>query len=189
MQMSFGFPEPSYTYYWFIIEPPLEIQRFVTELKWEIGATQLDFESRTTKPHLSIIKYMAAEENERRIFETLKKELLNIGSFKLSVTGIQAFDSSRTIYLATDFPKNLQEVKRIVQVNKKTLRISDQSCQILETPHITVAKNLGRKTFRQAKATLLKKTYERSFHVDGIVVMKSNSLDSKFNVYTKIVLK
>jgi 2'-5' RNA ligase len=132
--------------YLFVISPDLPTKNKVIELKKKLHAiidiSQLGLMS---KPHVSIIDFRFAKENDEQIIELTTNALNSVTSFIAEIKGVSTFingKESRTLIL------NFENPMPIIQI-QKLLSISFFNKTSSYNPHITIANSIPISKFEQ----------------------------------------
>ncbi len=164
--------------YLVIISPPEDVTRFVNELKAEFYSKYGPYEGKYSKPHITICNFRLLEQRQDKVLSTFQNGLSEIDPFMLKINGFGSFENSNVIYLKVEETGQLTPLKKKLFHIKKKLWFK-KNFYLFGIPHLTIAKKLEPAVFEAAAMDYCSRSYQNSFTVDRLKVLRYDSAERK----------
>lgn len=189
MQFQLEIPTTQKVDHLIVISPPDEIMSLAWEIKREVEKIIGVYKSRTSTPHITICKSVLTTGNEGRITEQWQSLFIAIPAFRMRVKGLKVFETSGTLYLETDYPEELKEIRKELYIKNKELRISKQFYSLISTPHITIGRGLSKESLNKLEDYISKRVCDKEFYVKDLLGLRADSADVKYQKRYRFKLK
>lgn len=171
-----------------LISLPDEVSEYVSMLKKEIFTDFGDFESRTSKAHITVNNFLIAEKRMPPVFNEIRKSLSELNSFTLKLNGFSTFQNSQTLFINVEQSEGFNNL--IVEFEELRKRvIKTKRFKHSKTPHVTIAKKVRLNTFKELKRKYIPLHFNHEFEVGSLTVLKYNLREKKYDHYSEINLK
>jgi len=125
-----------------------------------------------TKPHITIANFMAAEEMEPAVIRYMHRVISAHTSFKVTLDQYGAF-RPHTIYIRVQDHQPFHELARgLKAVDQFMQGYGCAKMKLVDHPHMTVARRLDPITYRDAISVYAQKTFNASFEVKELLLLK-----------------
>lgn len=172
-----------------VISPPSEIMSVTMDLKRRVSEVTKNNRSLNSTPHITVCKTILTSNREDKIVEEWRKLCLSLSSFRINVDGISVFENSGTIFLKTDYPEELKEIRTRFKLKNNELRVSKKETHLLSTPHITIDKGLKSNTLKELEQAFSGFSFKKEFLVTGLTCLRADTSDVRYKVNEIFKLK
>ncbi|NCI45381.1 2'-5' RNA ligase family protein [Sediminibacterium soli] len=125
-----------------------------------------------TKPHITVAGFLAFEAMEETMIRWMARVISAKQRFSVTLDGYGAF-RPHTLYLhVKDHEPFLQLAKELKVVDQYIQGYGCPEMQLVSNPHLTIARRLDAVTYAHAVETYADKTFETSFHVKELVLLR-----------------
>lgn len=170
-----------------VINLPDSINDYVEGLKDEFYERFGFFPSRNSKPHITISKFPLLEKRPDTIISFLKRSFHGLSPFRIELNGFDSFLSSRVIYLNVEDLPDLDKLKAPFNYIREDFKPKKYFHVLKDKPHVTIVRGLRSGIFDEVVEDYLLRTYENSFIVDELKVLRRENLgDGKYTNYEHI---
>lgn len=180
MQYTLGIQLAQKVDYLMVISPPDEIMSIANELKRTVSDTIGHYKSRGSIPHITFCKSLLTTDREEKIISEWEKLFSTLPVFKITVKGLKVFESSGTLFLETDYPEELRNIRTRFQLKNKELKISKKGYHLISTPHITIARGLNSNALTKLESLISDFSCEKEFSVKSLTGLRADSSDEKY---------
>lgn len=153
-----------------VISPPQNIAGDAEKLKHEFYRKYGSYESRHSKPHITLCNFILPEDRLDKVLASLQKDISQIRPFLLSLSGFGSFTGSNVIYMDVAESEELSLVRAFFVQKKAELKLG-RPFSAPKKPHLTIAKNLKPGIFEAAAPEYLARTYRNVFMVTKLKVL------------------
>lgn len=157
--------------YLIVIAPQADIRTYVNDLKREFCQRYGPYESRHSKPHITISHFPLLKERQDKVLSLLQYGLSELEPFLLTLNGFGHFPNSNVIYLNVDQSAELKALSSFFLHSKESFRLGS-NCTVIKNHHLTIAKSLQTDDFESACDRYLSKPYYSSFLVEKLNVFR-----------------
>lgn len=154
-----------------VISPPEDVTSYVNELKSMFYKKYGSYEAMHSKPHITICNFPLLEERQEKVFSGLQNGLSQIDPFLLALKGFGSFPNSNVIYIDVEDSEELNSLREKFFRMNVELRIGKR-LNLIDNYHLTIGKKLKPSVFESAKTEYLKRSYQNSFTVDKLKVLR-----------------
>ena len=170
---------PKFFEYLLVVHPDEEI---FNQLKIEKENFSSEYNvsiAKKTLPHITIANFLAKETMEETLIKWMHKIISSQQSFDVMINNFSGFPSSKTVYARI---QNHEPFKQLA-TSLKTINtyINDNgfpNAKLINFPHMTIARSLQQNVYEKAIMDYSRKTFNASFTVDELVLLKrSNQYD------------
>lgn len=163
-----------------VITPSSEVVTYVDRLKSEFYQAYGKYRSMDSKPHISLCQFLMFDERQNNVLRSLQKSMSGIHPFRLKLNGFGHFLNSRVIYLHVEQSEELESLKNMFVYSLQRLWI-EKSKIVVRNHHLTVAKDIHPGIFKSACDNYLKRSYQNSFIVDKLTVLRFAPYEAKYS--------
>jgi len=163
-----------------VITPSPEIVTYVNRLKSEFYQTYGKYRSMDSKPHISTCQFLMFDERQNNVLRSLQKSLSGISPFRLKLNGFGHFHGSNVIYLRVEQSEELESLKKLFVYSLQRLWIEKNKI-VVKNHHLTVAKDIHPGIFNSACDNYLPRSYQNSFMVDKLTVLRYAPYEVKYS--------
>src|ERR1700759_3671492 len=164
---------PKFFEYLLVVHPN---EKTFNQLKIEKENFSLKYDSNIAKktlPHITIANFLAKETMEETLIKWMNKIISVQQSFDVMINNFSGFPSSKTVYARI---QNHEPFKQLA-TSLKTINtyINDNgfpNAKLINYPHMTIARSLQQNVYERAIMDYSHKTFNASFTVDELVLLK-----------------
>jgi 2'-5' RNA ligase len=176
---DFKLEPPACYEYLLVVHPAEEIFNQLKEEKEKFSADYKVSVAKRTLPHITVANFLAKEEMEETLIKWMHKIISSQQSFNVMLNNFSGFPSSKTVYARVQdhapFKQLANSLKTIDQYLKSN---AFPHARIINHPHMTIARSLQPDIYEKAVMDYSRKTFNASFTVDELVLLKrSNQFD------------
>ena len=125
-----------------------------------------------TKPHITIANFLAVEPMEETLIRWMHRIISSKKSFRVTLDQYGAF-RPHTIYLRVQDHRPFQQLAKELQVVDQYIRgYGCPEMRLITNPHLTIARKLAQATYHDAVAMYAEKTFQASFEVKELVLLR-----------------
>lgn len=175
--------------YLILFSPPAEIKQDIAVFKSQFRASYGHFEEEYPVAHVEVGGMLISSGMEDLIFATLAEQMSSIESFRFRTNGFYQFSRTRTIYAHMEECGHFDQVTAALRQTMERYHLQ-KSSYVADTPHLTIAERLDRKTFNKAYCFEYSfKPYDRTFGAYQLTVMRRSATDQQFEVFRELPLQ
>lgn len=173
------FEPPAVYEYLLVVNPDSEVYNQLIEEEEKFSADYKVRIAEKTLPHITVGSFMAKESMEETLIKWMHNVISNQQSFKVMLNNFSGFPSSRTVYARVQDHEPFKQLAASLKVINDYINNNGfPSANIIHHPHITIAKKLAGNIYDKAIMDYSRKTFNVSFMVDELVLLKrSNRFD------------
>lgn len=168
-----------------ILPLPNHIQQQVNVFKEEFEVLYGDYNSRHSIPHITICDFLLFEHRTYDTMQFFKKRLQSMYPLGLKITGFNAFDSSKTLFLDIERSEGYNTLLTEVDITRQMMRLRKNYFQ-RNQPMINVAKNLNPDTYHEAKEVFTSRNFSTEFEVDRMEILKFDFITRRYRLFGSI---
>jgi 2'-5' RNA ligase len=176
---DFGFHAPKFYEYLLVVHPNEEIFNQLKAEKEKFSSEYNVSIAKKTLPHITVANFLAKETMEETLIKWMSKIISHQQSFDVMINNFSGFPSSKTVYARI---QNHEPFKQLA-ISLKTINtyINDNgfpNAKLINHPHMTIARSLQQNVYEKAIMDYSHKTFNASFVVDELVLLRrSNQYD------------
>jgi 2'-5' RNA ligase len=132
-----------------------------------------------TKPHITIANFLAREAMEETIIRYTQRICCQQSSFNVQLNNYSGFPP-HTIYLRVQNPQPFKKLAKELKVVANYIDSCSCPTAYLKTnPHVTIAKKIPERIYREVLMEYAQKSFHESFMVNELVLLRrSNEYDT-----------
>jgi len=144
-----------------------EVMQFKKQFEYLHGKLPLS----GSKAHITLAAFKMNSKYQDDLIQVFK-QLSKRATFKLSISGFDAFEKSRTLYLKVSKSNSLETIQQDVQlIHNEQFKRKLKSLVIPDKPHITISKAKSRKMLDESLKHFQKYDYSKQISVDQITLV------------------
>lgn len=171
-QMPVGSQSGNLFEYLLVGHPDAGVYDKVMEEKQQFSADYGEKIAVKTKPHITVANFLASEAMEPTIIRWMQRICGAQQSFNVTLNNYSGFPP-HTIYLRIQDPQPFQQLAKQLQTVDDFIRAS--SCppaQLINKPHLSIARKLPEQVYNKAMADYAQKTFHESFMLDELLLLR-----------------
>ncbi|MFT4153578.1 2'-5' RNA ligase family protein [Parafilimonas sp.] len=162
----------SYEYH-LVVHPAKEIFEQLKQEKEDFSATYKVSLARKTLPHITVAGFLAAENMEQTLIKWLHKIISSRKRFNVMLNNYSGFPSSKTVYARVQDHEPFRLLAASLQVIDQYIKDNGFPRAIIPAhPHVSIARSLQQQVYEKAIMDYSRKTFNASFMVDELVLLK-----------------
>ncbi len=170
---DFGFHAPKFYEYLLVVHPNEEIFNQLKAEKENFSSEYNVSIAKKTLPHITVANFLAKETMEGTLIKWMHKIISSQQSFDVMINNFSGFPSSKTVYARI---QNHEPFKQLA-TSLKTINtyINDNgfpNARLINHPHMTIARSLQQNVYEKAIMDYSRKTFNASFMVDELILLK-----------------
>ncbi len=176
---SAKFAPPKFYEYLLVVHPDEAIFNQLKEEKEKFSADYNVTIAKKTLPHITVANFLAKETMEETLIRWMHKIISSQQSFNVMLNNFSGFPSSKTVYarIQNHEPFN-QLAASLKTINSYINDNGFPNAKLINHPHVTIARSLQQNVYEKAIMDYSHKTFNASFVVDELVLLKrSNQYD------------
>ena len=158
--------------YLLVAAPSVTVHQQVMEERNYFSATYQEKVLLNTKPYIKVAKFMAKEAMEETILRWMHRSLAILPTFSVMLNNFGGYPP-HTIFIRV---QELQPFKKLgVALQSVNHYITTNNCpplQLVGKPHLTIASRLSPEVFEQAMLDYSPKTFEASFELNELILLR-----------------
>ena len=158
--------------YLLVAAPSVTVHQQVIDERNYFSATYQEKGLLNTKPYIKVAKFMAKEAMEETIIRWMNRSLATQPTFSVMLNNFGGFPP-HTIFVRV---QNLQPFKQLgASLQSVNHYITTNNCppiQWVSKPHLTIARRLSPEIFDKAMLDYSPKTFEASFTINQLVLLR-----------------
>ncbi len=167
------FEPPKFFEYLLVVHPNEETFNQIKTEKENFSSEYNVSIAKKTLPHITIANFLAKETMEETLIKWMHKIINRQQSFDVMINNFSGFPSSKTVYARI---QNHEPFKQLA-TSLKTINtyINDNgfpNAKLINHPHMTIARSLHPNVYEKAIMDYSRKTFNASFMVDELVLLK-----------------
>jgi 2'-5' RNA ligase len=168
-----SFVLPQYYEYLLVVHPAAAVFEQLKEEKEKFSAAYNVSIARKTLPHITIANFLAKEEMENTIIKWMHKIISNQQGFDVMLNNFSGFPSSKTVYARVQNHAPFKQLAESLKVIEEYIRSYGLPRAIIPShPHLSIARSLQQNVYEKAMMDYSQKTFNASFVVDELVLLK-----------------
>ena len=171
-----------------LIEPPKNVVDYVSIMKREIRDEFGAFMSSNSKAHITVSNFVVTQKRMDAVLSKIEKRISRFPKFEIRLQDFKVFDTGNTFYIGVEsshtFNCIISEFKSIKYEVVKTTKFYSS-----KTPHLTIARNLNSKMFKQIKERYMEKPFYYTFDTNKLTVLKRSHSKEKYQFHSYINLQ
>jgi 2'-5' RNA ligase len=167
------FSPPSFYEYLLVVNPAAEVFEQLREEKEKFSEAYKVSIAKKTLPHITVANFLAKEAMEETIIKWMHKIISNQQSFTVMLNNFSGFPSSKTVYARVQDHQPFKQLADSLKVIDQYIRSNGlPAAKIISYPHITIARSLQQNIYEKAIMDYSRKTFNASFLVDELILLK-----------------
>lgn len=158
--------------YLLVLQPHEELKAQLLSIKKEFAKkydAELAFQ---TKPHITLVNFLAYQMTQERIINRIGTIALGIKPFKVELSGFGSFPS-HTIYAAVTTKVPIQNAGRELKAATQLMTLNkDHKPHFIEESHLTICRKLKPWQFEQGWLEYSHRHFSGRFIADSMVLLK-----------------
>lgn len=167
------FEPPAFYEYLLVVHPDEEI---FNQLKAEKEKFSADYKvsiAAKTLPHITVANFLAKESMEETLIKWMHKIISSQPVFRVMLNNYSGFPSSKTVFARVQDHQPFQQLASSLQpINGYIKDNGLPSARMIRHPHMTIARSLQPTVYEKAMMDYSRKTFNASFMVDKLVLLK-----------------
>lgn len=157
-----------------VINPSKRISEDTRAFKEEFYQYFGSFPSRKSEPHITIASIICWPNHQYKVISFVKKDHPGTGNFLVTINGFAPYEGNgnKVIHLKVEGSKEFKMLNEYYNQKKMEIHRYKKKFYVSETPHITIARNLGRNVFEEAKRVYLPKSYQGTFVAKSLTILR-----------------
>jgi len=171
-----SFVVPRFYEYLLVVHPAKEVFEQLKQEKEEFSATYDVSIAKKTLPHITIANFLAKEAMEEIIIKWMHKIISSHQNFDVMLNNFSSFPSSKTIYARVQDHEPFKQLAASLKVIDNYIKDNGLPHAFISAyPHVTIARSLQQSIYEKAITDYSRKTFNASFIVDELVLLKRQS--------------
>ena len=168
-----GFAMPQFYEYLLVVHPAKEVFERIKEEKENFSAEYKVSIAGKTLPHITIANFLAKEAMEETIIKWMHKIISSHQSFHVMLNNYSGFPSSKTVYARVQDHEPFKQLSASLKVINDYITGNGFDKAIFPYhPHLTIARRLQQDVYDKAIMDYSRKTFNASFMVDELMLLK-----------------
>ena len=170
---ALNFSVPQFYEYLLVVHPAKEIFEQLRSEKEVFSATYKVSIAKKTLPHITIANFLARENMEPTLINWLYKIISSQKRFQVMLNNYSGFPSSKTVYARVQDHEPFRQLAASLKIIDQYVR--DNGCPraiIPNHPHVSIARSLQPTVYEKAMFDYSRKTFNASFTVDELILLK-----------------
>lgn len=169
--------EPAKFYeYLLVVHPAEEIFNQLKEEKEKFSADYNVNIAKKTLPHITVANFLAKETMEETLLKWMHKIISNQQSFNVMLNNFSGFPSSKTVYARIQNHAPFKQLATSLKIINSYINDNGfPNAKLINYPHMTIARSLQQNVYEKAIMDYSRKTFNASFMVDELVLLKRSS--------------
>jgi len=168
-----GFNTSAYYEYLLVVHPAKEIFEQLKEEKEKFSAAYNVSIAKKTLPHITIANFLVREAMEATIINWLHKIISSRQRFTVMLNNFSGFPSSKTVYARVQDHEPFKQLVASLKVIDQYIKDNGLPRAIIPNhPHVSIARSLQQNVYEKAMFDYSRKTFNASFVVDELVLLK-----------------
>lgn len=168
-----NFTVPQYYEYLLVVHPAKEIAEQLKLEKEDFSATYKVSVARKTLPHITVANFLAKEDMEQTFTRWMYKIISGQKRFGVMLNNYSGFPSSKTVYARVQDHEPFKQLAASLKVIDQYVRDNGMPRAIIPNhPHLSIARSLQPNVYEKAIMDYSRKTFNASFMVDELVLLK-----------------
>ena len=167
------FEPPKFFEYLLVAHPNEEIFNQLKAEKENFSSEYNVNIAKKTLPHITIANFLAKETMEETLIKWMHKIISTHHSFDVMLNNFSGFPSSKTVYARiqnhepfTQLAASLKTINTYINDN------GFPNAKFINHPHLTIARSLQQSVYEKAIMDYSHKTFNASFMVDELILLK-----------------
>jgi 2'-5' RNA ligase len=164
---------PKFFEYLLVVHPNEEI---FNQLKVEKENFSSEYNvniAKKTLPHITIANFLAKETMEETLIKWMRKIISSQESFDVMINNFSGFPSSKTVYARIQNHEPFKQLATSLKIINTYIKDNGfPNAKLINFPHMTIARSLQQNVYEKAIMDYSRKTFNASFTVDELVLLK-----------------
>ena len=159
--------------YLLVIHPAKEIFEQLQQEKVNFSAAYNVSIAKKTLPHITVANFLAKENMEQTFIKWLYKIISAQKRFGVMLNNYSGFPSSKTVYARVQDHEPFRQLGASLKVIDQYIRDNGFPRAIIPNhPHVSIARSLQQNIYEKAIMDYSRKTFNASFIVDELILLK-----------------
>jgi len=168
-----NFTVPQYYEYLLVVHPAKEIFEQLQQEKENFSSAYKVSIAKKTLPHITIANFLARENMEQTLMKWLYKIISGQKRFSVMLNNYSGFPSSKTVYARVQDHEPFKQLAASLKIIDQYVRDNGMPrAMIPGHPHVSIARSLHPHVYEKAMMDYSRKTFNASFMVDELVLLK-----------------
>ncbi|WP_421774612.1 2'-5' RNA ligase family protein [Gracilimonas sp.] len=171
-----------------LIEPPKNVNDYVSILKKELKDEFGSFKSDKSKAHITVSNFLVTQKRMDDVLSKIQRRVSLFSTFEMRLQDFKIFESGNTFYIGVEpshsYNSMINEFKALKKEVVKTAKFYSST-----TPHLTIARKLDSDVFKQIRERFLEKPFYYTFDVKRLIVLTRSSAKESYEFYSYINLQ
>ncbi|MEO8862213.1 MAG: 2'-5' RNA ligase family protein [Ginsengibacter sp.] len=129
--------------------------------------------AKKTLPHITVANFLAKEAMEETLIKWMNKIISNQYAFDVMLNNFSGFPTSHTVYARVQNHEPFKQLAASLKTIDEYVRSNGfPRATLINHPHVTIAKRLQSAIYEKALKDYSKKTFNASFPVNELVLLK-----------------
>ncbi len=171
-----------------LISLPSRISRQLSRMKKEFAKEFGPYRSQHSVPHLTVCSFLVLDSRADDALGLFRQRIEPLPPFEMQTNGFGFFEEGRVVHVQLDPSEHFDFISSELNRSRQELRIR-KNYTSSTTPHITIARDLGRPVFEAAKDRFATRSYTERFEVDELTILEYDFEGKKYRNHSRIRLK
>ena len=168
-----NFAVPQFYEYLLVIHPDKEIFEQIKQEKEIFSSTYKVSITKKTLPHITVANFLAGENMEATLIKWLYNIISNQQRFSVMLNNYSGFPSSKTVYARVQDHEPFKQLAASLKIVDQYIRDNGFPRAVIPNhPHVSIARSLQQTVYEKAMMDYSRKTFNASFMVDELVLLK-----------------
>lgn len=168
-----NFAIPQLYEYLLVVHPAKEIFEQLQEEKENFSSVYKVSIAKKTLPHITISNFMATEGMEATLIKWMHNVISKQKRFTVMLNNYSGFPSSKTVYARVQDHEPFKQLATSLRVIDDYITVNGFKKAIFPNhPHLSIARSLQQNVYEKAMMDYSRKTFNASFIVDELVLLK-----------------
>lgn len=155
-----------------VLQPHEELRNRLQTIKKEFADKYKAPMTTATKPHITLVQFMAYEMSEERLVSRMAHIALGLTPFKVELSGFGSFPS-HTIYAAVTTKLPIKEVVKELKSAQQLMTLNkDHKPHFIEESHLTICRKLKPWQYEQGWLEYSHRHFAGRFIADSMLLLK-----------------
>lgn len=168
-----GFPTMEFYEYLLIVHPDEKVFNKLKEEKENFSSDYNVNIAKKTLPHITVANFIAKESMEETLVKWMHKIISSQQNFTVMLNNFSGFPLSKTVYARVQSHEPFKQLVTSLKVINQY--ITGNGClpvKFISNPHLSIARSLQPNVYENAIMDYSHKTFNASFRVNELVLLK-----------------
>lgn len=162
--------------YLLVLNPHEELASRILKIKDEFSETYKTNLAKSTKPHITLVKFVNWQMMEERIVHRLQSISMGITPFKIELKDFGSFPT-HTIFINVTTKLPVQDLVRELKPTQQLLKLNNENKpHFIEEPHITISRKLKPWQYEQGWLNYSHRHFSSRFIADSMLLLKRDAM-------------